>query len=91
MRDFFFGHFYPTFVIFSIWKREKKGTRKNKKPHDINKAIHYLERWSKEEGTTVQRQAAKYGYAEEYKQMIANEENEGKVCTESDLPRQVQS
>lgn len=57
---------------------KKKCTRKNKKFHDINKVIDYLERWAKEEGTTVQVQAAKYGYAEEYKQMIVEEKNKEK-------------
>lgn len=48
-----------------------RGTPKTKKrAYDITKVLHYLERWAEEENTTVQYQASKYGYGNEYKEYI---------------------
>lgn len=60
--------------------------------HDINKVMHYLERWAREEGTTVYEQAKRYGYGIEYKEKILNEEKQRReVATEPDLPEQLPS
>lgn len=51
---------------------QRTNIRTKKKTHDITKVIHYLERWAKEENTSVQTQASKYGYVLEYKEYIEN-------------------
>lgn len=50
--------------------------KKKKNEYDINKVIGYLERWAEEEGTTVEEQAAKYGYWRQYKKYIKTKGNE---------------
>ena len=52
--------------------------KKKKNEYDINKVLHYLERWAEEEKTTVEEQAAKYGYWRQYKKYIKTTGNEKK-------------
>lgn len=49
-----------------------RGTPKTPKTksYDVTKVIHYLERWAREENTSVQYQASKYGYGTEYREYI---------------------
>lgn len=51
---------------------QRTTVRTKKKTYDVTKVIHYLERWAKEENTSVQTQASKYGYGLEYKEYIEN-------------------
>lgn len=67
---------YKNCVMDQLPFTNKGGTRKKKNYHDINKVIGYLERWAAEEHTTVQVQANKYGYGEEYRDLQKMNKNQ---------------